>query len=264
MKKYVLLLLAALLCCGAAHAQTDQFANAYELYESWYANQTDWTKSAYPDYVCGVWSTDGGMDNLTIAVLEGAAGEAGKAELLDLVADDATLTIVTQKYSHAELREIQEELTPSLGYETGAYGIGVYEMDNRVHIDINTDNPGAEAFMEECLKKYGDRIVFEGGAGVFVTAESTGNADTTAGAMREELGRTYSPPLLWMLTALFAVFCVGVWCLLRHRAVLQTVTGPAVPAEPPMGRDQVEAAVREAQTAPAPENLQAILQKIEG
>ena len=264
MKKHILLLLAALLCCGAAHAQTDQFANAYALYESWYASQTDWTKSAYPDYVCGVWSTDGGMDNLTIAVLEGAAGEAGKAEILDLVADDSTLTIVTQKYSHAELRAIQEELTPSLGDETGAYGIGVYEMDNKVHVDINTDNPGAEDFMAKCLEQYGDRIVFEAGSGVSVTAESAGNANAAAGAaMREDLGRTHSAPLLWMLTALFAVFCVGAWCLLRRGAVLQTVTGPTVTAEPPLSRSQTEAAVRDAQTAPAPENLQAILQKIE-
>lgn len=262
MRKYmVLLLAAALLCAGAAHAETDQFANAYELYSYWYSTQTDWTESAYPDYVCGVWSSDGGMDNLTIAVLEGAEGEAGKAEILDAVADDSTLTFAYQKYSHAELRAIQEELTPFLGDKTGAQGIGVDEMGNTVSIYINTDAPGAEAFMAECFETYGDRIMFEGGSGVFVTTEDTTAA--TRPNLRQELGRTSSAPLLWALTALFAVFCIGPFLLARHRLALQTADGRTVTAGESLSRSEVEAAVRESQTPPPPETLQTILRKID-
>ena len=265
MKKFLVILLAALLCCGAAQA-TDEFATAYELYESWYVTHTDWSKSPYPDYVCGVWSTDGGMDNLTIAVLEGAKGEAGKAEILDAVADDSTLTFATQKYSHAELRSIQEALTSYLGDQTGAYAIGVYEMDNHVHIDINTDAPKAEDFMAQCHQKYGDRVAFEGGSGVLLyTAAGNENTTMTTGpVMLEELGSTSSAPLLWALTAIFAVFCVGAWLLLQRRKLtLQTTDGSTVTAAAPMSRSEVESALREAQTPPAPDNLQAILQKIE-
>ena len=58
-----------------------EFADANALFQYWYSTQETPSASPYPDYVCGVWSTDGTTDHLTIAVTKDEAGEAGKSEI---------------------------------------------------------------------------------------------------------------------------------------------------------------------------------------
>ena len=148
--------------------QLTSFPTAGHLWTYWQNSVTDYDKSPYPDYIAGVWSEDGGMENLVFGITD----EAYKEEILNLVENDSTVSFQLMKYSHAELWAIQQELTDSLWNDTGAYGIGIYEMENHVHIDIDPKNKNSKAFMQQCFDQYGDRIVFEEGSGVFVTAES--------------------------------------------------------------------------------------------
>ena len=55
-----------------------------------------WCTDGYPDYVTGIWSTDGSSYNLTLGVTNDAAGEAGKQEILDQIEDDASVAFVTK------------------------------------------------------------------------------------------------------------------------------------------------------------------------
>ena len=63
MKKLFALILAVVLICSCSiivSAEEAKYNTAGELYEAWYEN--------LPDYICGVWSTDGGTNNLTFGI----------------------------------------------------------------------------------------------------------------------------------------------------------------------------------------------------
>ena len=66
---------------GASTERTDEgkYATMGDLYQAWGGYE------GYPDYICGVWSTDGGMSNMTVAVTKDKAGERGKEEILSLL-----------------------------------------------------------------------------------------------------------------------------------------------------------------------------------
>ena len=249
MKKLLCALLALLLCLApalAAHADGEPFENAYALWVSW--------DQAYPDFVAGVWSTDGTVERLTFALVEGA-GETGKEEILSRIRDkDSASFAEGYRYSYAELRAVQEELTSGLGEETGAFGIGVYEGENRVHIDINTDNAGAEAFMRMCRETYGDMIVFEGGPGAAF--------DLTA---EEEAPLVAAEPLVreagYLLPILALCLVLGGLAVMKQKGLLfRPAEGPETAARPTFRR--VEAAVRDSGEAPDDRLRRAILERI--
>lgn len=266
MKRMTVFLLAALcaLCCGmTAGAATDQFANAYDLYaywqEQWYSVPENYeTASPYPDYVCGVWSSDGSMESLTFAVTKDEAGEAGKAEILDLVADDSTVSFTYQAYPHYELWAIQQELTPSLGDATGAYGIGVHEMENVVCISINTDNPNADVFMKECFEKYGDRIRFESGSGVTLTAEEVGVIQPGMGT--DMGGKGWWG---WVLPVLLVCCCAAVFLLREKLPVLKLAGSSREISAVPRTRKETENDLQASQTGPRPEVWDSILEQLD-
>ncbi|MBQ4370123.1 MAG: hypothetical protein II784_03880 [Oscillospiraceae bacterium] len=175
-------LIAAALLAGAAAADAE-YKNIGELYYAWFENRgSDYSKSPYPEAVCGVWSTDGTMEHLTVAVEKSEEGEALKQEILDLIEDDTSVTFTYMAYRYSELWAIQQKLTDRLGDETGAFGVGIDESENCLVIDIDTENPGSEKFMNECFEKYQNRVRFEAGSGVILEATSEtgiGNFDTT-------------------------------------------------------------------------------------
>ena len=92
MKKMLIFIVSFALFCtlGGSVLADSEYANAMALYNSWYVEKdVDGQKvfeQEYPEAVCGVWSTDGGMDNLTVAVTDDEAGERAK-EGPDLSAD---------------------------------------------------------------------------------------------------------------------------------------------------------------------------------
>lgn len=251
MKKLFCAAMALALCLApalAARADGETYENAYELWASW--NQT------YPDCVAGVWSTDGGVERLTFALVEGA-GEAEKEEILSQIREKDSVSFAEgYRYSYAELRALQEELTPWLGDGTGAFGIGVYEGENRVHIDIDTDNPGAEAFMRMCREAYGEMIVFEGGPGAAFLDTVAEEAPPTAAEPSVRQSAGYILPILALCLVLG-----GLAFLKQKGRILRTAEGPEDKARPAFRR--VEAAVKDSAETPDDRLRQAIMEKLE-
>ena len=150
-----------------------------DLYQAWYENRE--YEYYYPDYVCGVWTETGDMSELVVAVTKDEAGEAGKEEILSLIENDDSVKFTYQSYPYKELRQVQEELTQFMGDESGIYGIGVYEMDNKVHANIDMSNPNAEMYVEKLLGQYGDMLVFEAGNGITLDAATEGIIESAGG-----------------------------------------------------------------------------------
>lgn len=228
-------------------AGENAFKTAGDLFQYWMSGKS-FPESPYPDYVTGVWSTDGGMDNLTIGVTKDDAGEAGKAEILSCIEDDSTVTFTYQSFPHHELMKVQGNLVTSMNDETGAYGMGVHEMENRVVISINVSAPGAEAFMEECFAAYGDRVAFEEGEGIFLTLETgvDGTGDIPATGLVHETGleKPNLLPLVCLLAAL--LLSVGVLTVLKNRRSRTAVTAEgAQVTTAPVTEGEIKAALQE-------------------
>ena len=209
MKKFPIILLSVLLilsCSSFAFAEDLQFDNIADLLDYWQANIQNPNNSPYPDYVCGIWSTDGSMDHLNIALVEGEAGEKGKEEILSMLKSSDGITFSTLKYSHGTLCGIQNDFLKNVAWQDkGVFGFGVDEKENVLAVDIDMNNSFAQGFMNECFDRYGDLIKFENGSGATIaTAESRGE-----GANFEK-GRFESFPWASILTmpVLIALFCI--------------------------------------------------------
>lgn len=237
------------------------FANAGELYESWYANSKGDELSVYPEGVCGVWSTDGTMDRLTIAVTPDEAGEACKEAILAQVEDTDTLTFTSQTYTHLQLRQLQEELTAYLGEETGACSIGVHEMENRVVIGIDTANPGARAFMDRCAGQYGDMVGFEGGEGYHIST-ALGPEPAMGGGQTEGEGETGRAAWLWLLCTA-GVLAAALLLGRRGQAAVFARADGGTHTVAPLTRGQTAQAVREGTAVPGSRVWTEILKRLE-
>lgn len=138
---------------GAEAWREDAFGTAGELYAGW--------KEDYPDYLCGVWTENGGSVSLTFGVVAGAEGEKGKAEILRLIRDDSTVTFVVQKYSRRELLAIMEELHPAFEEDKGLLSLGLMERENCIEVGLfkeRREDPVTLAFAETLVSQYGDAI----------------------------------------------------------------------------------------------------------
>ena len=195
--------------------------------------------------------------NLTIAVTKDEAGEAGKAEILAAIADKSTVTFTYRAYPFAELWALQQTLQERMGEETGVYGMGVYESENCVMISINEENPNAEAFMQECFQRYGDRVRFEAGSGAYVMVEDIG---ITLPGMGADRGLAASP---WLWAAFAGILLLAAFLMLRQRKLAATHAGTgtaALRSSARITRREAEAAVREAELTPPPALDAAILE----
>lgn len=197
MKKTLLVSLILTLILSIAALADNEYATAGDLYQAWYAENYE---NPYPDYISGVWSADGSMDRLVFGVTKDERGEAGKEEILRLVADDSTVSFTYQSHSYAELLAIQREIEPLMGDEYGVYACGIYDMENVLKISIDETNPKAEEFMTDLFARHGDRVAFEKMDGKIVLME-----DTAAAASRDGGGSTVSAAL-GLLAILLAVF----------------------------------------------------------
>ena len=138
-----------------------KYATMGDLYQGWGGYE------GYPDYVCGVWSTDGGMTSMTVAVTDDEAGEKGKQEILSLLASPETVTFTTRKYSYRALQQVMDEITAQMGGDSPIIACGVYEMENAVHVTVNKDHQDAEDTMARLTAQYGDLVVVEDGELLF-------------------------------------------------------------------------------------------------
>ena len=225
---------------GASTERTDEgkYATMGELYQAWggYAG--------YPDYICGVWSTDGGMSNMTVAVTKDKAGERGKAEILSLLENPNSVTFTYQSYSYQELQEVNEAIVSRMmAGDQSIVACGIYEMENKVHISVLETAENAEETAQKLVKTYGDKVTVELGAMLF---------DTT---MEETYDRGV-PGVLLVLAA--AAVLLGITVAVKLPARL-TSAGKVI-TERPMSRRQVEKLVAKSTEIPS-QRLEEQIQK---
>lgn len=166
MKKWTIVCLAVLLCSilslTVAASESDSlpdgyFATSNDLFQYW--NST--YPPQYPDYIGGVWTENGTAYPLTFALTDDEAGEAGKAELLRLLADDGSVMFTTVKYSYNTLCRIQDEIMPYFEREIGLVGMGIFDMENHVGVELHRDyrnHPETQAFVQQLMQQYGDAV----------------------------------------------------------------------------------------------------------
>jgi len=263
--RFILLAMVLTLVCSTPSLAAGSFATANDLYSYWHEQwhmipEQYETTSPYPDYVCGVWTTDNGA-TLTFAVTNDEAGEAGKAEILELVENDSTVQFTYQTYPHAELWAIQQALTDDLGDETGAWSIGVHEMENIVCIGINMEHPNSEAFMQRCFESYGDRVRFEDGKGIDLTIEKFGMAAVSSPSVGSSSSGADSF-LFWILPLAALLVWIGFAIGRKRLPLLQTADGTVVSAGHRLSRKDTETIVRSSSAIPRTEVCQAILREI--
>ena len=159
MKKFVTFLFAILLICSCsviASAEEGKYDTAGDLYEAWY--------ETLPDYICGVWSTDGGASNLTFGIQNTELGNAGKTEMLELVKDDSSITFVYQEHSRNYLLQIQKELDGYFEKDFGLISTGLNEKNNCIVLGIfeeRKDEADTQKMIGEITQKYGNAVSVE-------------------------------------------------------------------------------------------------------
>lgn len=226
---------------GASTERTDEgkYATMGDLYQAWGGYE------GYPDYICGVWSTDGGMSNMTVAVTKDKEGERGKEEILSLLENPNSVTFTYQSYSHQELQEVNEAIVERMiAGDHSIVACGIYEMENKVHISVLETAEDAEETAQELVHTYGDKVTVELGAMLF---------DTTT--MEETYDRGV-PGVLLVLAA--AVVLIGITVAVRLPARL-TSAGKVI-TECPMSRRQVEKIIADSCEIPS-ERVEEQIQK---
>ena len=226
------------------------YENAGDLYAAWNS------QNCVPDYITGVWSTDGGHINLTFGVLNGEAGLLGKQEILALVQDDSTVTIVYQTYSRNYLYRIQETVVNAY-FEAGLglVSAGVNEYENRLCFEIHSDfadNADTLAMIQRVTDQYGDAVYFS-----YVDAYPEFVAGTQPPAP--------TVPVLWATNPqnyfspfgfIFAVCAISLVLLFfietrrRHLMAVTTDGTPVVIDENPIGTKEVAIAIQNAHVEP--------------
>lgn len=136
---------------------TGGFENAGALYDYWME------RNILPEYITGVWSSDGSDRNLTFGVTNDAAGREGAKRILEFVADDNTVTFAYQTYAQQDLYEIQADVERYLKDDIGFKSVGVYFPTNRVEVDVDQkrlDDPKTIDVVNALVEKYGNAVSF--------------------------------------------------------------------------------------------------------
>ena len=258
MKRILLLSISILLIFNfsvmASAQEEGVYENAGQLYEAWMR------QGGVPDYITGVWSTDGGYINLTFGVVQGEAGEKGMQEILALVKNDATVTIVYQTYSRNYLYQIQKEIEEAYFEEgLGLVSAGVSEIENKLRFEVHTDyadNADTQAMIRNVTAQYGDAVYFS-----YTDAYIQYVSGTQSSTPTNPILAVVNPQKQIMSFGFAMVLCAIVlvsFLLLQNqkrRVMAITPNGSAVVMdEKPITKREVEDAIRQSDIAP-PEAL---------
>lgn len=266
MKKVISLTICFLVVCScfvAASAEdSGVYENAGQLYEAWVA------QGDVPDYISGVWSTDGGRENLTFGVVKGEAGESGQQEILALVRDDSTVTIVYQTYSRNYLYRIQEEVVDAyFNQGLGLMTAGVRECENRVYFTVHIDfaeNADTRAMIQQVTEQYGDAVCFEYINAYLQWTDGTQSAPTgPVLVMTNPQNQVISLGFTFALCGIVLAFFAFVEMRRRHFMAVTADGAPAVMGERPISEKEVEAAVRNAEIVPSEALDDRVMQSIQ-
>jgi len=254
---------------GAERTFTDEnglFPSGQALYDYWQSE-------GWPETVGDVWSADGTMDNLIVAVVDG--DQAVIDGIRARMADPDCLTFTACKYSHAQLEQTMSEIETAVKENKLkcilSVGMGVRDNDFTVngqpcvHVTISTLQPDGEEWAEKLAAQYGGLVELEvGDITLSVSMGDTlgGNNMPIPGGGREDGALS---GLSWVLWAFPVVVLAGLCLLglaLNRRAVLRTADGRSVTAGGKVGRAQAEAMVRSTALRPDRDNWDAIQKKL--
>ena len=233
MKKLFALILAVVLICSCsiiASAEEAKYNTAGELYEAWYEN--------LPDYICGVWSTDGGTNNLTFGIQNNAAGNAGKQEMLDLVKNNSTLTFVYQEYSRNYLLQIQREIDEYMKKELGLISTALNEQNNCIELGIlkeRKDDVATQDMIKEITDRYGNAVTVEYTDAIY--------------ALTTDMNGLWTSQHIILIMGIVVVCLAGIFFVFQKRNVLllQTNNGATVSTATSPSTKEVEDLVRKTQ-----------------
>lgn len=233
MKKLFALILAVVLICSCSiivSAEEAKYNTAGELYEAWYEN--------LPDYICGVWSTDGGTNNLTFGIKNNAAGNAGKQEMLDLVKNNSTLTFVYQEYSRNYLLQIQREIDEYMKKELGLISTALNEQNNCIELGIlkeRKDDVATQDMIKEVTDRYGNAVTVEYTDAIY--------------ALTTDMNGLWTSQHIILIMGIVVVFLAGMFFVFQKRNVLllQTNNGATVSTATSPSTKEVENLVRKTQ-----------------
>lgn len=230
----LLLVLILSLSVAAAATEGGTFQTAGDLWHYWV------TEDCVPDYITGIWSTDGSTENLTFGLLPGETGESAKQQILNLILEDSTAAFVTQTYSRNYLFAIMEDVNRYFERKLGFMSAGPSEYDNVVYIELHTDyqnNPDSRAAVAELEKKYGSAVSISFTDTIYHYTLETGTEPPVL--IRPLVAPSPSPlPLLWMLFT--AVLGALVLTEQRRRKLLTHVgTIPQTPLSIRQVKEQV-------------------------
>ena len=255
MKRIALLAMCCLVLCACAVTTFAEdggiYENAEQLYEAWYS------QGIVPDYISGVWVTDGSRANLTVGVVKGEAGEAGRQEILDLVKDDSTVTIVYQTYSRNYLWQIQEAIEDAYFLKgLGLVTVGVSEYENKLCFEVHTDfadNSDTQEMIRQVTEQYGDAVCFR-----FIDAYPQLVGGTQPPALTRPVPDLIGPQkqdFPFVLVVTFCVMMLSCFCLAqirRRRILLLTSNGVSVVTDEQLVSErETENIIREAKMKPS-------------
>lgn len=235
------------LAVTAAAEEDGSYENAGQLYEAWVSG------GCVPDYITAVISTDGGTDKLTFGVVEGELGERGVREILELVRDESTVTVIYQTYSRNELYRIQEELVDAyFDKDLGLVTAGVSEWENRLVLEVKTayaEDPDTQEMIRRVTEQYGDAVTFR-----FTDSEIqlvTQTVTAAPGPVLTVPPRQLVPDGFPLLLCAVAAVLVGIE--MRRRRIMAVLAdgGTAAAGGQHIGIREIEAAIRSTEPKPS-------------
>lgn len=179
-----------------------------------------WEENGYPDYVCGVWSTYGGTNELTIGITNyrDEKGVEAKELILEHIDNHNKVSFVYQKHSKNYLLSIMKEMEfyfQNNASELGLSSMGIYDDKNHVKIGIKKEKQNdikSKEFVDNLLNKYGDALLIEYTDEVFThTFISRVEIDTDS-SLKSKINN-----LLLSGVALITVICVFIFVFLKRK-----------------------------------------------
>ena len=222
-------------CTVSVCAAEAQYSTAGDLYEAWYNN--------LPDYICGVWSTDGGTTNLTFGIQNNASGNAGKQKILELIENDSSVTFVYQEFSRNYLLQIHNEIDEYFKLDQGLISSGLDDINNCIVLSIyqeRKDNPDTQKMVNEITGKYGKAVSVEYTDQLIYTVGANEPNNTWLTLTKQQ---SMFMPMAMLLLLLFGV--VFVISVRRKMLILQTNRGTTVATTLPPSAKDVEDMVKQ-------------------
>ena len=276
MKKWILVTALVLICAlsvlPASAAGSDDlpdgcFATASELFGYWESTYP----AQYPDYICGVWTDNGTVYPLTFSLTDDAVGKAGKKEILRLLADDNSVKFTTGKYSRNYLMQVMDDISQYFTQNLGLVGLGVYDMQNHVGVEIDEDyinREDTQKLLADLKARYGDAVSITYTSGyVTYTLDIMSGMTETADVYHKSESAKKQMILLCCAVGIGLLGTTAFLAILRGRktAAAQTeagtVTVTATATRKPTRRE-VEKAIQNSESSPPPELEQKIRDRL--